>query len=471
MGFSMFEVLPRVKRGPRAAAKPSRDGRDWRSRYGTRTDAVGVSCARNGGDSAAAEQGSVGGAGFDAAASVAAVHVAWCRLSVARGGLGHTRHLVQEHQRAQPAFERRCRQRDSDGVCPRGRRPTSASIILQYGGTTFQSQADGPWSGIPTNSGVITFEDPNDEISGSTLAIGGGWGGGASSTVNGHTFSGILARLRHLPERGELEHLVPPIAQLLARAGARDRSRHRVGTHPDRRQHSERALEHHVSLVLRASNTPTPPAIGPDDLDGLTFIYPVTGTPCTFSLNPTSASWAAARWRRIGGSRYTSWAARGRHRATPASSASVPAARAPDRERSSYSVASSSAITTRTGTLTIAGQTFTVNQAAGCGYALTPSSASIPAAGGLGSVSVTAPDGLCVGGHQQRLFCQHHLGDDRKWKRQHQLPGQRERHCATIRHADDCRSDVYDQSVRYWSDGDARQDRRCATAPRTAVRP
>ncbi len=38
--------------------------------------------------------------------------------------------------------------------------PASASIILQYGGTTFQSDADGPWSGIPTNSGVITFEDP-----------------------------------------------------------------------------------------------------------------------------------------------------------------------------------------------------------------------------------------------------------------------------------------------------------------------
>ena len=54
--------------------------------------------------------------------------------------------------------------------------PASASIVLQYGGTTHQSAPDGPWSGIPSNSSVISFEDPLNEISGLTLAIGGGWG-------------------------------------------------------------------------------------------------------------------------------------------------------------------------------------------------------------------------------------------------------------------------------------------------------
>jgi hypothetical protein len=71
--------------------------------------------------------------------------------------------------------------------------PASASIILQYGGTTVQSAAAGPWTGLPAASAVITFEDPNNEISGSTLAIGGGsgFGGGAGGTVNGIAFNGF----------------------------------------------------------------------------------------------------------------------------------------------------------------------------------------------------------------------------------------------------------------------------------------
>ena len=61
-------------------------------------------------------------------------------------------------------------------------------------GTTFQSVAKGPWSGgIPSNSGVITFEDPNNEMSGGTLAIGGGNGSfGTGGTVNGNTFHGFI---------------------------------------------------------------------------------------------------------------------------------------------------------------------------------------------------------------------------------------------------------------------------------------
>ncbi len=44
----------------------------------------------------------------------------------------------------------------------------------------------------------------------------------------------------------------------------------------------------------------------------------------------------------------------------------------------------------RSGTVTIAGHTFTVNQASGCSYAIDPTSASFPVAGGDGIVSVTA---------------------------------------------------------------------------------
>jgi hypothetical protein len=47
----------------------------------------------------------------------------------------------------------------------------------------------------------------------------------------------------------------------------------------------------------------------------------------------------------------------------------------------------------RSGTLTIAGQTFTVNQATGCSYSINPTSQSIGSAGGNGSSSVTANSG------------------------------------------------------------------------------
>ena len=47
----------------------------------------------------------------------------------------------------------------------------------------------------------------------------------------------------------------------------------------------------------------------------------------------------------------------------------------------------------RSGTMTIAGQTFTLNQSSGCSYSISPSSQSFASSGGTGSVSVTAGTG------------------------------------------------------------------------------
>jgi hypothetical protein len=59
-----------------------------------------------------------------------------------------------------------------------------------------------------------------------------------------------------------------------------------------------------------------------------------------------------------------------------------------------YHVATNSTGSPRTGTLTIAGLTFTVNQSnLSCSYSILPASNSFPASGGSGSVSVTAPAG------------------------------------------------------------------------------
>jgi hypothetical protein len=59
-----------------------------------------------------------------------------------------------------------------------------------------------------------------------------------------------------------------------------------------------------------------------------------------------------------------------------------------------YSVAMNTTGSPRAGTLTIAGQTFTVNQSnQGCSYSIAPTSNSFPASGGNGSVAVTTLTG------------------------------------------------------------------------------
>ncbi|MFY9572266.1 MAG: BACON domain-containing carbohydrate-binding protein, partial [Blastocatellia bacterium] len=58
-----------------------------------------------------------------------------------------------------------------------------------------------------------------------------------------------------------------------------------------------------------------------------------------------------------------------------------------------FSVAVNADSAPRTGTLTIAGQTFTVSQAAGCSFSISPTSQSFTAAGGTGATNVTAPAG------------------------------------------------------------------------------
>src|SRR6516162_7551816 len=60
-----------------------------------------------------------------------------------------------------------------------------------------------------------------------------------------------------------------------------------------------------------------------------------------------------------------------------------------------FSAAANTATSTRAGTITIGGNTFTVNQAAGCSYSIAPTSQSLGAAGGTGSVTLT--DGSTCG--------------------------------------------------------------------------
>ena len=149
--------------------------------------------------------------------------------------------------------------------------------------------------GLPAARGLITYEDPDNEISGSTLAVGGGWGyNGAGGTVNGTTFNGFANGYVIFQNAADLStsfrQSLNYTRVLTHEIG------HAIGLGHTQTDGSVREPddEHHVSVVLRTTGTPVPPAIGPDDLAGLNFIYPSgASSSCTYSINPTSAPAAA----------------------------------------------------------------------------------------------------------------------------------------------------------------------------------
>ncbi|MBI4914924.1 MAG: PKD domain-containing protein [Acidobacteria bacterium] len=126
----------------------------------------------------------------------------------------------------------------------------------------------------------------------------------------------------------------------------------------------------------------------------------VTVTPgaCTYSISPTSASFEAS-----GGSGNVQVTTSGTSCAWNASSNAswitlTGGTSGTGSGTVTYQVAANSG-GQRTGTVTIAGQTFTVTQAAAaCTYSISPTSASAPAAGGNGTVAVTASNSSCTWG-------------------------------------------------------------------------
>lgn len=108
---------------------------------------------------------------------------------------------------------------------------------------------------------------------------------------------------------------------------------------------------------------------------------------CTFSIAPTSQSIGA------GGGSGTSSVTTGAGCAWTASSNApwmtiTAGAAGAGNGGVSFTIAANSA-PARQGTLTIAGKTFTVNQASGCAYSVSPTSQSVGAGGGNGSATVT----------------------------------------------------------------------------------
>ena len=140
-----------------------------------------------------------------------------------------------------------------------------------------------------------------------------------------------------------------------------------------------------------AANGSVNPQTGTLTIAGQTFTINQSGAGTTFSIQPTSATAPAAG---ASGSIAVT--------ATPASASWTAAsnvawitigsgASGTGNGTVGYSVAALNSVSGRTGTLTIAGQTFTVNQSGATpAYSLSPTSASLPAAGGPQTVSLTA---------------------------------------------------------------------------------
>jgi hypothetical protein len=142
-----------------------------------------------------------------------------------------------------------------------------------------------------------------------------------------------------------------------------------------------------------SANTSTSQRTGTMTIAGKTFTVTQDGITCTYSISPTSQSFSSSGGTgsvNVTAESGCSWSATsndGWITITSGSSGSGNGA-------VDYSVASNSSASLRTGTITIAGKTFTVTQSGvSCTYSISPTSQSFSSSGGTGSVSVTAESG------------------------------------------------------------------------------
>jgi hypothetical protein len=154
--------------------------------------------------------------------------------------------------------------------------PSDASIILNFSGTRAIG-ADTPYCAPSVaGAGLITFEDPTNEINAPVIAMGGGCSDGTTTTVNGTTFQGFSRAFAVFNNAAEIDSSVLTTTNFLRVMT------HEVG-HGIGLGHTQPSTPNATSNLMYASccygTMPVPPAIGPDDHDGLVFIYPQTSTP------------------------------------------------------------------------------------------------------------------------------------------------------------------------------------------------
>ncbi|MBF0539487.1 MAG: DUF1566 domain-containing protein, partial [Nitrospirae bacterium] len=144
-----------------------------------------------------------------------------------------------------------------------------------------------------------------------------------------------------------------------------------------------------------ATNTSTSPLTGTMTIAGKTFtVTQDAQSGCTYTILPTSASVASAG----GGSTVAittntgcTWTATSNNPTW----ITVSPSNGTGSGSVTYTATANTSTNSRTGTLIIAGQTFTVSQEGTCGYTINPTTKSFTAAGGNDIVGVTASKSLC----------------------------------------------------------------------------
>ena len=166
--------------------------------------------------------------------------------------------------------------------------PPSASIVLTHGGLLDIGTSDPYCGDAHEGRGLISFEDPTDEIPEGTIAMGGG----CADAVGGKVVNGTLfdrfthgfVVLNNAATLGDATRTELNLRRVI---------QHEVG-HGIGLGHSSVSTSNLMYPSCCTLDTPVPPALGPDDLEGLAFIYPpdidADGLPddweVQFGLNP-----------------------------------------------------------------------------------------------------------------------------------------------------------------------------------------
>src|SRR5258706_55285 len=138
-----------------------------------------------------------------------------------------------------------------------------------------------------------------------------------------------------------------------------------------------------------ARNNDAPSRTGTITVGSQTVTITQAGPPCNFAINPNSANISAQsqtgslRLTGLAGCAWTASSNASWLQITSASSGTGPAT-------IGYSAQANTTTTPRSGAISVAGLTFTVNQAGVCAYTLNPASLSFSSAGGSGMFTVNS---------------------------------------------------------------------------------
>ena len=125
-------------------------------------------------------------------------------------------------------------------------------------------------------AGLISFEDPQEDAGAGVLAVGGCCASGPTTTVNGQNFSSIshgYVVFNQAASLGASYRVAPSFTRVLTHEIG-----HAIGIgHPCGGSGPACTAPMQANLMYPScchAAMPLPPAIGPDDLAGLEFIYP-----------------------------------------------------------------------------------------------------------------------------------------------------------------------------------------------------